>query len=128
MRNKDLIVEYKGMAIKLNNRLLDVQDKWEVVEPIKDLHLKKLQILYQMEHTNDSSKLIEYADIITQIEFDLQSLWGFPQDAKWHKFWKLPKCTCPKMDNDDRYPTGYYVINASCPIHNPNLSKIKLDK
>lgn len=37
-------------------------------------------------------------------------------EDKYH-FWIRPKCTCPKLDNDDRYPYGYYVVNMTCPLH-----------
>lgn len=50
-------------------------------------------------------------------ERTLQQLWQFKVDDKYIKTWWYPKCTCPKMDNDDAYPTGYYYVNTSCPIH-----------
>ena len=54
------------------------------------------------------------------IECKLQKLWGFPVDANYIKFWRIPGCSCPRMDNDDRYPTGLYVYSGSCPIHGDN--------
>jgi hypothetical protein len=53
----------------------------------------------------------------TELEFQLQKAWGFQQDSKYHKFWERPRCTCPKMDNDDGYPYGYYTISGVCPLH-----------
>jgi len=50
-------------------------------------------------------------------EYMLQNLWGFPESSAYHKWWSLPQCTCPKMDNEDAYPVGYYVMNDSCPMH-----------
>jgi len=54
-------------------------------------------------------------------EFKLQDLWGFERDRNYHKFWNIPSCQCPKMDNDDVYPTGYYVISAACKLHGKGL-------
>lgn len=55
-------------------------------------------------------------------EFRLQELWGFAQDSAYHKYWFLvPGCTCPKLDNSDRFGTGYNVINCSCPYHGENV-------
>lgn len=58
-----------------------------------------------------------YQEEWTANEFELQKLWGFPEDQQYHKFWKMQGCTCPKMDNEDAYPTGFYVNNGSCPLH-----------
>lgn len=58
-----------------------------------------------------------YRELWEQTEFLLQELWGFPKDSKYHKFWEMSGCTCPKMDNDDAYPTGYYTRDGSCPLH-----------
>lgn len=53
----------------------------------------------------------------TDINFALQSLWGFRRDQRYHKFWTVPRCTCPQLDNEDSYPTGYYIFNSECPLH-----------
>ena len=58
-----------------------------------------------------------YKDAWTANEFALQKLWGFSEDYKFHRFWDMEGCKCPKMDNDDSYPTGYYVTIEDCPLH-----------
>ena len=50
-------------------------------------------------------------------EMTLQILWGFIPDYTLIKYWNYPHCLCPKLDNDDAYPTGYYVVNQGCPVH-----------
>lgn len=50
-------------------------------------------------------------------ERELQKLWGFEQDDRFIRFWYFPACSCPQMDNNDSYPSGYYVINGDCVIH-----------
>lgn len=47
----------------------------------------------------------------------LQILWNFPQDDNYIRDWDFPACSCPKMDNDDAYPTGHYVRSQTCLIH-----------
>jgi len=64
--------------------------------------LTKLRILYEVWHDN---------------ELLIQRAWGFEGDENFIKFWDLPHCTCPFMDNHDRYPYGHYVVNCSCPVH-----------
>lgn len=50
-------------------------------------------------------------------EQTLQALWGFKQEDRFIKHWYYSFCTCPKMDNDDAYPTGMYITSQNCPIH-----------
>lgn len=57
------------------------------------------------------------AKALPEIELELQKLWKFEQNINYYKFWYVPRCSCCKLDNDDAFPSGYYVINLSCPIH-----------
>ena len=50
-------------------------------------------------------------------EYTLQRLWGFEENANMHRFWEYPYCTCPKLDNEDRYGTSSYIVSRDCPIH-----------
>ena len=56
---------------------------------------------------------------LEDVEFRLQELWGFKQDANYHSWWLRPKnCECPKLDNrDPAYYGAGKIINGSCPIH-----------
>jgi hypothetical protein len=56
-------------------------------------------------------------DVCRSIEFELQDAWHFPRDMNYHRFWDRPRCTCPKIDNEDNWPHGYYTIVTSCPLH-----------
>lgn len=116
--NTMLVVTYGGEEkYVMNKRLLDQQNCWTNLEAIKEVHWFK-QMLYDMiRKERNSKKLKELAKDITECEFELQRLWKFTEDDKFHMFWETPKCQCPVLDNRDRYPTGYYVINLSCPLH-----------
>ena len=57
------------------------------------------------------------SDKVTELEFELQRLWGFPQDEEFHKYWlSVGSCSCPNMDNMDRLGYGR-IINLGCPLH-----------
>jgi hypothetical protein len=99
---------------------------------IKTLHKTKHNIAVEIEKTDDVVELHKLANAITEVEFKLQKAWGFPEDIKYHKFWYTKKCTCPKIDNDDDYPHGYYTINLECTLHGElpgeaNTSEIETD-
>jgi len=108
-----LVVWYKGEeALMLNKALLDQQLCWENLERLKDLHVRRLEIEDAME---DRSYVT--TNIWTEIQFQLQDAWKFPRDSRYHRFWDIPSCTCPKLDNDDRYPSDLYIIDMSCRLH-----------
>lgn len=63
-----------------------------------------------------------YDDVVSTVrdlEYTLQKQWGFPQDARFHRYQiDIKGCTCPRLDNyelfghtEDRYAT------SDCPFH-----------
>lgn len=108
--------EGKGIC-KINRKLLDKMDAWNNLNLIKEAHRLKYSAYELLKKIEDPDELKEIDKLISQIEFNLQEFWGFPQNAKYHRFWERPKCTCPKMDNAERWPIGYYVISGDCPLH-----------
>ena len=101
----------------LNKQLLDSQNAWGNLIIIKDLHGQLLEVYDKMSRARSEKSLRKYDKMCTELEFKLQDAWGFGRDANYHRFWNRPKCGCPKLDNEDAYPTGYYVINHSCKLH-----------
>lgn len=115
---KDVYVIWNGKKIfRLNEQLLTRQNVWHNLEKIKQVHQTKLDIFQMITEESDPSILKDLANDITLCEYELQRLWGFPEDHKFHRFWLTPKCQCPRMDNEDNYGTGYYVIVHNCPLH-----------
>lgn len=54
---------------------------------------------------------------VTELEFELQRLWNFPQDKEFHKYWlSVGHCSCPNLDNLERLGYGR-IINLGCPVH-----------
>ena len=103
-------------VLVLNGRLLEKQKAWDNLDEIKSTHIKRLLIEEKMKNTDNPSELKELFEDWTDYQFVLQSLWGFKLCANFHKFWEVPKCKCPVMDNKDRYPISR-VINQECPVH-----------
>lgn len=118
--NKYYAVYYKGklelylsphLAVKQN---LNIED----LETIRKVHIKRLKLFEKIESENDIVKLRKLADKVTEIEFELQDAWKFDRDAKFHSWWfNAPKCTCPKLDNNERIGTGTFIINGNCLLH-----------
>lgn len=104
-------------VLKLNKNLVKRQDCKENLELIKKLHQERIELETFMFLMEDKEELKEADKLYTDIEFRLQDAWKFPRDVKFHRFWDRPKCKCPKMDNEDSYPTGYSVINGKCKLH-----------
>lgn len=118
MIQKEYIIHHNGvLALVVNKTLLETQDCQENLERIKELHRYRLQLEDKMHEEGDHKTLKLYDFLYTQLELSLQDAWKFPRNANFHRFWERPKCTCPKLDNEDRYPSGVYVVNLGCPLH-----------
>lgn len=113
------IVKVHDEGVRLNGRLILQQNLSESeVDHILRLHEYKLTVRAKMKALpSDNPKIKDYAADLEQIEFLLQDAWKFERNINYHKFWEAPHCTCPKMDNDDAWPSGYYVRNFGCPVH-----------
>lgn len=101
------------------NRRLAIQKNLslEQISVIENLHVLRDKLFNVMQNETDIDKLKDMDKQCTDIEFKLQDAWNFDENSNYHKFWYRPHCTCPKIDNDDAYPTGYYVRNNNCPLH-----------
>jgi uncharacterized protein YegP (UPF0339 family) len=111
-------LEYNGHKIALNLNLIKKNNlSQKAVDKILELHRIRLDIEDAMKESDDKGELGIYLDQWHQNQFDLQSAWGFERDINYHMFWELPKCTCPKLDNYDAYPTGRYVTTHDCILH-----------
>lgn len=107
----------------LNPRLLQTKQIPESrFDEMVKLHIEKDTIMRYMQLIGGQREiqkvaLRQYAKKITKIEFALQGLWGFGQDENFHRWWELPKCSCPKMDNEEHWGTEFRVINQNCILH-----------
>jgi len=116
-------IKYKGkVQYYLNSNLIKEQKLNDSdIKRLTMVHEYKLIVYELIKLEDDIKKLKEYSKELTKIEIELQRIWKFPLNKNLHKFWNSPKCKCPKMDNDDRYPFGYYIYNLECPLHGTDL-------
>ncbi len=115
-------ITLNGTTVSLNQELIETQQLDIIaISNLLILHARKMkcyEIIKLAEGNKKGNKMIKImANSIREIEYELQQAWGFPKSTKYHKFWETPTCTCPKMDNEDRYPSGNYVVMTSCPVH-----------
>ena len=87
------------------------------VEKIKSLHCIRFYFYDLIELSTDKAEIRRFAKIITQVEFQLQKLWKFNQNEDYHRWFEIPKCSCPKIDNSDYLGSGYRVVNPDCIVH-----------
>lgn len=57
------------------------------------------------------------ATLFAHLESQQQELWNFGANPDFQRFFDLPGCTCPKMDNAERLGTPYKIYDPGCPIH-----------
>lgn len=88
------------------------------VERIKEIH-EQLDVIFKNIDTyveNIGYKAV--AELVTDLDYQLQDNWGYARDKSWHTYWyKIPGCTCPKMDNAETRGVGRDWINMHCPFH-----------
>jgi len=83
---------------------------------------------------HDPSTLVadpkDIPDCIEECEFKLQSLWGFEQSKKFHRYaFDVKWCRCPKLDNAEMIGwTDKRYINMECPYHGTNPAQTWDDK
>lgn len=116
---KDLFVYYKGSPVtKLSEHLVKSKKlNASQIKVLKDLHVERLGIEEQMSATEDRADLKQLFKFWTQNQRDLQTAWGFEANDSFHRFWEVPKCTCPYLDNLERLGTPFKIINKSCIVH-----------
>lgn len=105
-------------AYRLNPSLIkEKKVSHENLLRIVKLHEIKLVIEDYLDRYGTDEEKKDYGEFFHSIEFSLQDLWGFPRNIHFHAFWKIKGCQCPKMDNQDAYPSGHYVKVKNCPYH-----------
>lgn len=113
----ELLIETPFLRYCISPFLLNQQNAWDRLDELKDLHTFKMALYSLILETTDENELQSYCEDLSMTEFELQRVWGFPLDANYHRWWEYPKCACPKMDNNDAYPLGYYTTSKNCPLH-----------
>jgi len=88
-------------------------------DTLYDLYDDLVDIFCAASDYNDEEIIMirdDFNNRLTELEYNLQDNWSFPRDKSMHRYWyRLPKCTCPIIDNDDTMMQD--VINTNCLWH-----------
>lgn len=117
LENDDIyLVKYKEKRDRVDeSRITNSKN----LSKLKKCLEKKLEIFEKIENSIDED-LTKYYKQLTNLEFDMQLLYGENEDISYHNFWLTPKCTCPKIDNLEIYPSKNPIFDKNCPIHKNN--------
>lgn len=108
-----------NMMFSLNERLAERQK-------VTDEQLEALVMSHQLRFMLHEAALAGMrrplilkmvARVCDALEQEQQKLWNFPVDANYRRFWEMPGCACPKLDNAERIGTPNKIINRGCQIH-----------
>jgi len=120
MDSKDeYLVKYKKLKERIEPNLAHKKN----ITALKGCMIEKLKIYNDIINSNKKTDLTPFYKKLTHIEYSLQSLYGDAEDIKFHKFWQTPKCTCPKIDNIEIYPSKNPIFDKKCPIHKKIIIK-----
>jgi hypothetical protein len=118
-------VEYKNYKEDYNLTLIKNKGNEHNLEKLKETYIELFKIFEAMENTDKPIVLYRLNQKIEKLEFKMQELWGFPQNADWHRYWFMcPKCTCPQMDNYDMIGSGQRYYGVNCPIHGVGMRQM----
>jgi len=106
------LVKYEEQRDRVD---LDRMSSEKNLEKLKNCLKEKLKIYDIIEKSDDN--LQQYYKKLTDIEFDMQLLYEEEEDVSFHRFWETPKCTCPKIDNTENFPSEEPIFDKKCPIH-----------
>lgn len=91
---------------------------FDSIKKIENLQRIRGYFFNIIEISDDFSEIKRISNIVTQINFQLQKLWKFDQDENMHRWFDIPKCSCPKLDNEESLGTPSRIIDPNCIIHN----------
>ncbi len=108
-----------GTYITSLNKNLVIKQKLsgDKIELLKLSHIQLNLIFKFMETTNNQHNLINLAEMVDNIESIQQLLWGFANNKSMRRWFEVPKCTCPKLDNIDLLSLDNAIISENCIIH-----------
>jgi hypothetical protein len=59
---------------------------------------------------------------LQDLEFKLQENWNFSRDVNFHSYWfKIPGCSCPKLDNAEMIGIDRRIVNHDCRFHGTTI-------
>jgi hypothetical protein len=99
---KELWVFHHSVSFRINPNLLTDKNAWDKLELIKSTHLNRLDISSEMEDSlSNPASLRKMFTEVTELEYQLQEIWGFDRDAGKHYWNQAPHCSCVFKVIDD---------------------------
>ena len=113
------------MIVELNSNLVKSQRLTKDDIELVQLRYRQLFDLFKDAAREDDDLALKHiGEEIQNAEFRLQEAWKFPLDANFHRYWyRAPKCTCPVLDNDERFGTKWHITSTYCPLHSAGDEK-----
>lgn len=123
----DLVWEHDGKQYKLPMALVEKQElNQEQVDAVKFFQKKREELndaLNTLDHETYPVPFKALVDAWNENEGKLQMAWGFDFDHTMQRWFNIPKCTCPKLDNEERLGTVHRIIMEGCPCHGSNNAR-----
>lgn len=112
------LVDAGKYSLILSSNFIERNNAFENLELLKSLYKRKFKLYERMEKSFKKETLRELAERVRQNEFKIQKAFNFEPSDNFFRFWEMPKCNCPHMDNQERFGCGVgYIYRGDCPIH-----------
>jgi hypothetical protein len=87
------------------------------VAALQATHFERARIFSAMAATDDPAALLALAREFDLLEFTQQRLWRFAELAEMHRWFDVPKCSCPKHLNHSLMGGPLRAVAVGCPVH-----------
>ena len=116
-----MVIKHRDAYLLLNIDLVkDQRVDFDTLCDIVSLSKERYDLFELLKVTKDKTLMRIIFVQLRNIEFELQFLWGFPENEIRHKSFYWPHCSCPQLDNRDGFPHVQWK-DEKCPLHGPDL-------
>lgn len=120
--------KHKGQDYGIPFALIESQKlTFEEISELVSLHKDRIDLQKILIDTKDVKLMKILFHQLTELEFEIQMMWGFQPDIRKHHSYRWPKCSCPFSDNK-RMPEGLMWVTLSCPLHGEEIYSPKPKK
>lgn len=107
--------------MNIETRVTTLTDRYNAMTEAEREALHALHVLLaeiKSRGYEERSFKFDSVQIVEDIEYTLQQIWGFGRDSDFHTHWiGLKDCTCPQIDNGDLFGAPWRITSADCPWH-----------
>ena len=87
-----------------------------LVQALLATHVEKLRLFDTMRSAHPNA-LLRLAREFDNLEFRQQGLWGFALDRDHHRWFDVPRCSCPKHGNSQLLSMPVRLVADACEVH-----------